>query len=268
LHLHTNKSDGAFTPKDLVYFLYTKGIKVISITDHDSVEGIEEGLREARILGIELIPGIELSAEYKGEEVHVLGYYIDTKSEFLQNYLKKFREARKERFLKMLEKLKKLGIELEVDLERFDSEKSIGRPHLAQELVKGGFVSSVEEAFQKYLGDNGPAYVKKFKIEVSEAIEIIHKSGGIAVLAHPGLLNRFEEVIDLSVLSGIDGIEVFHPKNPQYMEDRLREIAFKNNLMITGGTDFHGTLEEPGYLDDFKILCEVENRMLKRVVKG
>jgi predicted metal-dependent phosphoesterase TrpH len=255
LHTHTTKSDGLYSPRELVYLLYSKGIKIFSITDHDSVEALAEAQEEALKLNMELIPGIELSAEYKGEEVHVLGYFVDTGSKYLLDYLETFRKARKERFLKMVEKLKGLGIEITPDMSKFEENKAIGRPHLARELVEKGFVSSMEEAFEKYLGDSGPAYVGKFKISIEEAIDIIHKSGGIAVLAHPGLINRMDEVINLSILKGIDGIEVFHPKNPYYIEDKLKEIAFKNGLMITGGTDFHGDLEGQGYPVDFSLYC-------------
>ncbi|MGB9824127.1 MAG: PHP domain-containing protein [Candidatus Hydrothermia bacterium] len=262
LHLHTTKSDGLYTPKDLVYYLYSKGIKFLSITDHDSIEGIEEASEEAEKLGMTVIPGIELSAEYKNEEVHVLGYFIDIRSLELQRYLEKLREARRDRFIKIIEKLRDLGMEIRVDLSSFDKNQSIGRPHVAKEMVKQGYVSSVEEAFAKYLGDGGPAYVKKFKISVPEAIDIIHSSGGVAVIAHPGLLNRMIEVINVAIASGVDGIEVFHPKNPPYTESTLLEIAFKNNLLVTGGTDFHGTLDEQDYFNDFKLECEVEEKKI------
>ncbi|MEO0228505.1 MAG: PHP domain-containing protein [candidate division WOR-3 bacterium] len=263
LHLHTTKSDGLYTPKDLVYFLYTKGIKIISITDHDSIEGINEAQEEAEKLGIEVITGIELSAEHKGQEVHILGYFIDINSPDLLNYLRVFREARKERFVKMIEKLRSMGIELSVDVAKFDEKQSIGRPHVAKEMVEKGYVSSIEEAFAKYIGDGGPAYVKKFKISIKEAIDIIHNSQGVAVLAHPGLLNNMEDVINLALQSGLDGIEVYHPKNPEYIENILFEIAFKNNLMITGGTDFHGTLDEKGYFEGFEVYCEIDGKRIK-----
>ncbi|MDI6851060.1 MAG: PHP domain-containing protein [bacterium] len=262
LHTHTTKSDGLYSPRELVYLLYSKGIKIFSITDHDSVEALAEAQEEALKLNIELIPGVELSAEYKGEEVHVLGYFIDLNSEYLISYLETFRKARKERFWKMVEKLKGLGIEINPDISKFEENKAIGRPHIARELLERGFVSSIEEAFEKYIGDSGPAYVKKFKISVEEAIDIIHKSGGIAILAHPGIINRMDEVIDISILKEIDGIEVFHPKNPCYLEDKLKEIAFKNGLLITGGTDFHGDLEGQGYPVDFNLYCDVSGRRI------
>lgn len=267
LHLHTTKSDGIYSPRELVYFLYSKGIKLISITDHDSIEAIEESSIECEKLGMELIPGIELSADHNGEEVHVLGYFIDTKSNALSDYLTIFREARKERFLKMVEKLYSLGVDVKVDISGFEDEKSIGRPHLAREMVKQGYVSSMEEAFAKYLGDQGPAYVEKFKISVKEAIDIIHESGGVAVLAHPGLLKKMEDVINLSILSGIDGIEVFHPKNPKYVEEQLYEVAFKNNLIITGGTDFHGDPESSEYINWFELYCSIEDKKIRVVLK-
>lgn len=267
LHTHTTKSDGIYTPKDLVYFLYSRGIKVLSITDHDSVEAIPEVEGECKQLGMQIIPGIELSAEYKDEEVHVLGYFVDINSRPLQEYLHKFRAARKERFLKMIEKLKELGIEINPDLNKFEEQKSIGRPHVARELLNHGYVSSVEEAFQKYIGDSGPAYVKKFKITVEEAIKIIHKSDGVAVLAHPGLLNRMEEIINLSIAKGIDGIEVYHPRIPLEIEEQLYEIAFKNNLMVTGGTDFHGDFSEQEYITDFELYCTIIGKNIKVIKK-
>ncbi len=218
-------------------------------------------------LGMELIPGIELSADYSGEEVHILGYFIDIKSSALSDYLTIFREARKERFLKMVEKLHRLGIDIKVDLDSFEGEKSLGRPHLAREMVEQGCVSSMEEAFTKYLGDQCPAYVEKFKISVKEAIDMIHESGGIAVLAHPGLLKKMDDVINLSITNGIDGIEVFHPKNPKYVEKKLYEIAFKNNLAITGGTDFHGDPESSHYIDQFNLYCSFEDNKIRVVSK-
>ncbi|MDD3649552.1 MAG: PHP domain-containing protein [Candidatus Hydrothermia bacterium] len=263
LHTHTNKSDGIYSPKDLVYFLYSKGIKVLSITDHDSIEALPEAREETQKLGMDLIPGIELSAEYLDEEVHILGYFIDADSPSLSEYLMKFRLARRVRFSKMIEKLKKMGIEVPVDLDSYEEEKAIGRPHLARALLERGYVSSFEEAFQKYIGDNGPAYVKKFKIYVEDAIEIVHESGGVSILAHPGLLNRKDEVINLSISKGIDGIEVYHPKNSHYIEEQLTEIAFKNNLMVTGGTDFHGDFNDQEYIANIELYCETEGKRMK-----
>lgn len=242
LHVHTTASDGLFTPEEVVRWAYKKKLSAIAITDHDSVDGIQAAVDEGMKYSVRIIPGIEINTDYKGLEVHILGYYIDYKATWLNNLLKEIRSARFDRAKKMIEKLNGLGIFISLDeVLEIAGPASIGRPHIARVLEKNNYVQSSKEAFERYIGINQPAYVERYKITPFEAIKVILRSKGVPVLAHPGLIKYYDIIKEL-VESGLQGIEVFHIKHDEEVVQLLTKIAKQYNLIITGGSDCHGVL--------------------------
>lgn len=249
LHVHTVYSDGSFTPKEVIDYCKNNNIVAVSITDHDTTDGIEEAIEEGKKLGVEVIPGVELSVEFKDSteaEIHILGYYIDWKDKVLQQKLKLFRQARQERAYKILERLNSLGIKIDENevFAKFSSTQSIGRLHFAKILLEKKVVNSIKEAFELYLGYGMPAYVPKFRLQPQEAITLILQTGGIPVLAHPyfGICVDTKSIKKL-VNQGIKGIEVYHTKHHKNVVEELTTIADKYGLIITGGSDCHGTID-------------------------
>jgi len=247
LHLHTTASDGQYSPEAVVQNARKLALTVIAITDHDTIDGIAPAQAEARRTGalppIRVLPGIELSAEDEAGDVHILGYCFDPESSVLRDRLSDFRTQRYSRGQQMVAKLAALGMPLtweSVLSQASDGEAiaAIGRPHVARALVAAGYVESVRDAFDRYLHHGGPAYVARLSPE--EAVELIHAAGGAAVLAHPGLLPDPLAMIDRLVPVGLDGIEVMHPKNPADVRLNLLARASRYDLIVTGGSDFHG----------------------------
>jgi len=243
LHLHTNISDGTMSPEEIVIEAKKSGLATIAITDHDTFDGIGLALSAGAEHGIEVIPGIKLSAELNGEEVHILGYYMDWQDQQLRDKLKEFRNSRRLRAMRMVDKLNELGVDLEYDdiLQQPDS-ISIGRPHVAAALVEKGHVVSISEAFRRFLGDDGPAYMPKHKLSPAEAIALLLDVGGIPVLAHPGMLRQ--DIISELVSCGLMGLEVFHPCHTVLHSDYYHELAERYSLLITGGSDCHGRAKD------------------------
>lgn len=240
LHLHTIYSDSTFSPSEVVKVAKEVGLYCIAITDHDAVGGVEPAMEEGRRSEIEVIPGVELTAEYDDTEVHILGYFIDYKKDWFLRKLSYLRETRKRRFLQMVDRLRDFGIQLEAQrILRENPHASIGRLHLAQELYRKGFVSSIKEAFKLYIGEGKPCYVKRERLPPAEAISMIKQLGGIPVLAHPYLMNNDKIIPDL-IKQGIEGIEVFHSEHPLSAQLRYVNLARSYNLLITGGSDCHG----------------------------
>lgn len=240
LHLHSTCSDGTSTPREVVRRAAEAGLSVISLTDHDSTEGVAEAQDEGARLGIEVVPGTELSARNDGTDVHILGYFIDPDHPDLISWLDTFRQARLQRAERIVSKLNRMG--LRVPLEQVLSRAgpgAIGRPHIADVMVEEGLVFSVDEAFHKYLGYSKPAYVDKYSQSPARAIQVIRAAGGLACLAHPGLYRRDEMIPDM-VSAGLDGIEVRHTKHNASQVARYSKIASENNLLCTGGSDCHG----------------------------
>ncbi|HHY91304.1 MAG TPA: PHP domain-containing protein [Clostridiales bacterium] len=241
MHVHTNASDGVLSPREAVEWAARLGLRGIAITDHDTVGGIKEGLQAAqKCKDFLLIPGIEFSTFYQDTEVHILGYFIDYQNEKLIRISERIRNARFERITKMIEKLNRLGIDIHVSevFSAFHDAMSIGRPHIARILIEKNYAQSIEEAFHKFLEEGKPAYVERFKLSVEEAINLIRDAHGISVLAHPGLLDDHvdvKEIIDL----GIQGIEVYHSKHSYEESQFYLDMAYKRNLLITGGSDYH-----------------------------
>ena len=240
LHLHTQFSDGTFTPQELVLYAQKGGLSCIALTDHDTVEGCAPTAVACAAVRMEFIPGAELTAEHADTEVHVLGYFLDTKNRALLQKIARFQSVRQNRIREMVAALNQLGIPLqEESVFALANCQSPGRPHVARALVKEKLIGSLDEAFEKYLKKGRPAWVPKTKMSALEGMELIHQAGGLAVMAHPGL-NRTDEIIPGLVAAGLDGIECFHTKHSTVMSERYLEIAEKYHLLVTGGSDCHG----------------------------
>lgn len=248
LHTHTKASDGTCDPAENVRLAKEAGLAALAISDHDTVAGIPEAIEAAKGLGIEVIPGVEVSSVGRGQDIHVLGYFIPYADKAFQERLVGLRETRHERNQLLIAKLQELGIPITLEnvyRRKQGTDKNIGRPHIAEELIEIGVVSSIEEAFAKYLGKEGAAYVNPPRITPQEAIRLIQDAGGVAVLAHPGLYDDDELVQELIVF-GLDGIEVNHPDNTEEQKQLYTQWANENHLIKTGGSDFHGWRgEEP-----------------------
>jgi predicted metal-dependent phosphoesterase TrpH len=240
LHLHTNFSDGTYTPEELVSHGKRYGLSAMSLTDHDTVEGCARMAVACEGEHIEFITGTELTAEFKGSELHLLGYLVDLDNRKFLAEVARFQAVRQDRIREMVARLNKLNIPLEADaVFAIANCRSPGRPHVARALVQAGFCSSLDEAFERFLKMHRPAWVPKFKMSALDAIQLIQQAGGVAVMAHPGL-NRSDEMIPGMVEGGLDGIECFHSKHSTSTAQHYLEMADKYHLLVTGGSDCHG----------------------------
>jgi len=249
LHLHTIFSDGLLSPEEVVKLAIEKGMDGIAITDHDTVNGLESALKYSKLFsGFYFIPGIELGTIYNDEEVHILGYFIDYRSKQIIEATEMLRKNRVKRGIKIIEKLNSLGMKLSYDeVKVYSKDDYIGRPHIASVLVKKGYVKDIEEAFKKYLNRGKEAYVQRETLTLGETIELIHKVGGIAILAHPGLLKN-KDIIKTCICYGIDGLEAIHSKHKEKDVKMCIDIARNNKLLVTGGSDCHGRIVNGDYL--------------------
>ncbi len=240
LHLHTQFSDGTFTPEELVLHAQNNGLACIALTDHDTVEGCARAAAACAAVKMTFIPGAELTAEHKDTEVHIIGYFLDTENKILLERIAQFQAVRQNRIREMVAALNKLGVPLKAEaVFALANCKSPGRPHVARALVKEKLIGNLDEAFERFLKKGRAAWVPKTKMSALEGIELIHQAGGLAVMAHPGL-NRTDEIIPDLVDAGLDGIECFHTKHSTVMSERYLEIAEKHGLLVTGGSDCHG----------------------------
>ena len=240
LHLHSTCSDGSSSPEEVVERASGLGLRAISLTDHDSMGGVAAAKAAGEVHGIDVVPGSELSAKFDGCDVHILAYFGDTDNERLIESLALYRDARRNRAERIVGRLNRLGIRVmfEQVLAKADG-AAIGRPHVADVLVEEGFCFSPNEAFQKYLGYGKAAYEEKYVMPPSQAIEVIHAAGGIAVIAHP-ILYRDDSMLPALVEQGIDGIEVWHIKQRGIDAVRYAAFADDNGLLKSGGSDCHG----------------------------
>ncbi len=240
LHIHTNFSDGLLTPAQAVEYASKVDLKAIGITDHDTIDGIPEAFEAGKRFGIEIVPGVELSSKYEDRDIHILGYYFDPENSRLQHYLECFRKERYRRAVKMVQNLNKLGVRMTIEeVEKRATTGNIGRPHLAEVLMEKGYVETFQEAFYRYIGYGSKAYEEKYKITPQEAIVLISEARGISLLAHPGYGISNEFIYNL-VKSGLDGIEIVHPKLDDSRTQHLQKIAREYGILVAGGSDCHG----------------------------
>jgi predicted metal-dependent phosphoesterase TrpH len=242
LHIHTTASDGKFTPAEIVRRAHEIGLTYIAITDHDSIEGVAPAQEAALPLsGITVIGGVEINTDTPAGELHILGYFCDCENQELKSTLERLRNSRVERAKKMVNKLR--GIGLKIDFERvleLAGTGSVGRPHIAQALLEKGYIYTFKEAFIKYIGHGGPAYIARDKITPAEAVGLILRSRGVPVLAHPYTAENPELFIAALKSSGLMGVEVYYGSYTPEQVQALLALAVKNNLVPTGGSDFHG----------------------------
>lgn len=248
LHVHSNISDGTMSPDDVVKLAAESGLSAIALTDHDTVAGIEEALAAGEKYGVEVIPGIEISADYKGGDLHILGFDIDYRDRNFAEKIAVCRDSRHERNIKMTEKIRQQGFPVtwEIMLERF-GDNSITRAHFAKYLLDEGYVKSKEEAFAKYLNPGCPCYVAREKVTPEQAVKMIIDAKGHPVLAHPMLYkmthDRIESVIVMLMSYGLQGIEAVYSLNSPKDDEFLKKVAKRHGLYITGGSDFHGAIK-------------------------
>jgi len=240
LHLHSTASDGSYPAETVVAMAERNGVRVIALTDHDSLDGIPAAEERAKASGIRVMPGVELSVSEAGIDVHLLAYGFDPQDKGLVAAIRRYRDSRRERARKMLARLKGLGIKIALEeVEEIAHGGALGRPHVAEALMQGGHIETFQEAFQRYLGHHAPAYVPKQTVALEEAVSVVREAGGVTVLAHPGTLNR-DHLIAAWAARGLDGIEVWHSKHGASDVARYKEIAKRHGFLMTGGSDFHG----------------------------
>jgi predicted metal-dependent phosphoesterase TrpH len=253
LHIHSTASDGSLAPADIIDHAQKLNLAAIAITDHDSVEGSKEALQIGIPPSLHFLTGVEISAAHPpffpgSGSFHILGYAIHLDNRELNQALGKLQEARKNRNPEILKRLNKLGFRISLEeVNQGVGEGQLGRPHIAYAMVKKGFVASINEAFDKYLGNEGPAYVDKDRIECEQAIHIIRAAGGVPVLAHPALLNiennqKLDTLLQNLIKMGMAGIEVYYPGHSPQQIRQYTQLAGKYGLLMTGGTDFHGSI--------------------------
>lgn len=260
LHCHTTYSDGTLSPAALVQAAQATGVKVLAITDHDTVSGWDEAIATATPLGIEIVPGVELSTVHNERSLHILGFYPDRQR--LEAPLKERLAGRQRRARAMVEKLAALGYP--ISLPEPETGMAPGRPHIAAALVRAGYITSPREAFDRFLGDDKPAYVHYEKFAASDGIQLLHSCGAVSVWAHPYLFRggTVETVLPQLVAAGLMGVEAYHPSHSPSEVRRLEELAAEHGLLVTGGSDYHGPIpgdktSKHGNLNSLKLPLEL-----------
>jgi predicted metal-dependent phosphoesterase TrpH len=248
LHTHTSHSDGSLSPYELIKKCKARGLATIGITDHDSVNGLDEAVAIGKEFDVEVVPGIELSAVHRGMEIHILGYFIDYHNpEFLES-LELFRGERLRRVERMVDKLNRMNIPLRLEnVLTHAGNAAVGRPHVATALVNGGHVASYQQAFSKLIGEGRPAFERKNVFTPKQTIDFIESAGGLSFLAHPGRAVGEELVLEM-IKDGMDGIEVAHPSHSPDLVQYYRGIVDEYCLLESGGSDFHGGLKNDDHL--------------------
>jgi predicted metal-dependent phosphoesterase TrpH len=240
LHTHTSASDGDHAPADLVRRAARAGIQTLAVTDHDTTEGIPEALKTAEAVGIRLVPGIEISAHAGGKELHLLGLFVDPALPAFREFLVDLEQSRHRRIEKIVEKLRTMGVDITVqEVMEAAEHGSVGRPHVARVMVRKGIVSSFKSAFARFLGNDGPAYLPAQRVSPAKAIEAVHRAGGVACLAHPALNDVYTLIPEL-VECGMDAIEIYYPEHTPKNVKEFLATAEKYDLLISGGSDYHG----------------------------
>jgi len=250
LHAHSNRSDGTFTPAEVVQLAAERDLDVVALTDHDTTDGLDEALATGANVGVEVVPGVELSAEYEHTSVHVLCYWMDPESDELQAELARLHDERFRRGELMVERLQALGLPVTFErVRQLAAGNNIVRPHIAQAMVETGVVATEQEAFDRYIADGRPAHVAKHALDPVDAVGLIDRAGGVCVLAHPGMWGDESSVpqplIEAMAAAGMSGIEVDHTDHPIEQREHYRALAARLGLVATGGSDCHGTRYEP-----------------------
>ena len=274
LHLHSLFSDGTHTPHELIALAQMHGLTAVSITDHDSIEGIAEAFVAGEETGVEVVAGIELSVVFGTHHFHLLGYFFDHNDEEFQRKIGVLQEARNIRNDKIMSKLQQMGIAIHGDdVAKMSLTGQTGRPHIAQVLVAKGVVKSMDEAFERYLKRGAGAYVSRFVYPAAEAIEMIKRSGGLAVLAHPLQLcpgyQELQLLVGRLVDCGLDGLEIYYPGYSAKVRKNLKKIAKRYDMVISGGSDFHGDVRPHTTLagtNNFHVPAEILAEMRRRLV--
>ena len=239
LHVHTTASDGQLSPEAVVALAHQQQLHTIAITDHDTTAGVNPALAHSHDLSV--IPGIELGSRDENHAVDILGYFLDIHHPGLQQRLNAFQQGRQQRGQAILTRLAEIGVPVDwARVMNFAQGDTIGRPHIAQALVEAGYVQTMTQAFESYIGDGRPAYVARQTFSPEEAIQLIHDAGGAAVLAHPVFVKDFPAMVERLAPAGLDGIEVFYPAHTPKIKVRARHLARQFDLVMTGGSDFHG----------------------------
>jgi len=245
LHTHSTASDGTYTPSDLVHYAKTKSLRALALTDHDCIDGLKEAMAAGKEIGVEVIPGVELSAKFQNGTMHILGFFVNPTDPIFLQRLVTLQEARRQRNPKIVQKLQDLGVKITYDeVVAASGGGQVGRPHFACVLLKKGYVKTIAEAFEKYLRDGGPAYVEKERFSPEESIALIHEAEGVAVLAHPLTLHlpvgELDPLLERLVKAGLDGVEVYYGIHTPEQTAQYERLTRKWGLVPTGGSDFHG----------------------------
>jgi predicted metal-dependent phosphoesterase TrpH len=242
LHVHTSASDGKHSPEAIVELAARRGVGVLAIADHDTVNGLAPARQAARNYpGLQLIPAIELSSHCPGSEVHILGYFVRCDTPEIIRELDTLRDSREERVKAMVEKLRGLGLDIQLQrVQEIAGTGSIGRPHIALALLEKGYVSDFQEVFTRYIGQGGPAYVERHKLSPAEAIKFVLRCGGLPVLAHPTTVDNLLALLPELKAAGLAGLEVYYKDYPTEKRQELAQLAGQNSLIATGGSDYHG----------------------------
>jgi 3',5'-nucleoside bisphosphate phosphatase len=267
LHLHTFFSDGTYSPEELVSEAKRFGVGALALTDHDTVEGCARAAAACEAVQIEFIAGTELTAEQNDHELHILGYYLDTANPRLLAEIGRFQAVRQNRIREMVARLNQVNVPLTAEaVFALANCKSPGRPHVARALVKAGFCKNLDEAFERFLKKNRPAWVPKFKMSAADAIALIHDAGGVAVLAHPGLSHN-DGVIPNMVEAGLDGLECFHTKHSTAISEHYLEMADRYELLVTGGSDCHGMSKGKPLIGTIKLPYQHVEKLKERAAE-
>jgi 3',5'-nucleoside bisphosphate phosphatase len=240
LHVHTDRSDGLLPPAVVIRKAKEAGLDAVGIVDHDTIEGLDEARETGKACGVEAVPGLELSTQIQGREVHIIGYYFDPECPKLNDYLDLFCQERRRRAGKMVQNLNDIGVNVRIsEVQEKAKGSAIGRPHIAEVLMEKGYVETFQEAFQKYIGYNSKSYEAKYQISPEEAIRLICECRGLSFLAHPGPFIHDAIIFNL-IKAGLDGIEVIHPHLFEDRRKALERLASQNGLLMSGGSDCHG----------------------------
>ncbi|HEX9654009.1 MAG TPA: PHP domain-containing protein [bacterium] len=265
LHLHTNRSDGYYSPKELIDLIATHGLRAIAIVDHDEISGLHEAIDYGSGIGIEVISGVELSVNYLNYDLHILAYCFDPQNSQLVDHLKMIRIERLKRARKIVEKLNRLGMPIAFDaVLKKSGAGSVGRPHIAGVLLDEGYVYSFQDAFNRYLGDGKPANIDKYRMDIQATVNLVRAAGGICSIAHPGLMLGPEDLLFL-IKAGVQGIEVVHPKHNPEQQRNYRTLVQAYGLVETGGSDFHGGKKGDDVLGKYTIPYVAVARMKEAV---